>query len=104
MDRHHSILFQNSLMVVPKMHAEIGMDRVAPISEVTLLRFRIASTFLFFESLAILEVLSRRLAAYRAPFCGKEHGKLRTGGLHPGKRNLCIAVLGWPGSTVMRAA
>ena len=52
MDGHHSILFENSLMVVPKMHAEIGMDRVAPISEVTLLRFRIALTFLFFESLA----------------------------------------------------
>ena len=47
MDGHHSILFENSLMVVPKMHAEIGMDRVAPISKVTLLRFRIALTFLF---------------------------------------------------------
>ena len=47
MDWHHSILPQNSLMVVPKMHAEIGMDRVAPISKVTLLRFRIVSTFLF---------------------------------------------------------
>ena len=52
MDWHHSILFQNSLIVVPKMHAEIGMDRVAPISKVTLLRFRIASNFLFFESLS----------------------------------------------------
>ena len=87
MDGHHSILCENSLMVVPKMHAEIGMDRVAPISKVTLLRFRIVSTFLFFDSLAILEVLCRRLADYHAPSRGRAQGKLRTGGLHPGKRN-----------------
>ena len=47
MDWHHSLLPEDSLMAVPKMHAEIGMDRVAPISKVTLLRFRIVSTFLF---------------------------------------------------------
>ena len=51
MDWHHGLLPEDSLMAVPKMHAEIGMDRVAPISKVTLLRFRIASTFLVFESL-----------------------------------------------------
>ena len=87
MDWHHSLLPEDSLMAVPKMHAEIGMDRVAPISKVTLLRFRIALTFLFFETLAILVVWCRRLAAYRVPSCGKGHGKLRTGGRHPGKRN-----------------
>ena len=40
-----------------------------------------------FETLAILVVWCRRLAAYRVPSCGKGHGKLRTGGRHPGKRN-----------------
>ena len=47
MDWHHGLLPKDSLRAVPRMHAEIGMDRVAPISKVTLLRFRIALTFLF---------------------------------------------------------
>ena len=85
MDWHHGLLPEDSLRAVPKMHAEIGMDRVARISKVTLLRFRIALTFLFFETLAILVMWCRRLADYLVPSRGKGHGKLRTGGRHPGK-------------------